>query len=105
MSNALLEYMAAGRPIVATAVGAAPDLIEDGVHGLLVPPGDAARLAEADRPLLREPELARRLGGGGAAARPRPLQPRGDGRALHGLLRAVWRRKDGSAAGPADGAA
>ena len=37
MSNALLEYMAAGRPIVATAVGAAPELIEDGVHGLLVP--------------------------------------------------------------------
>ena len=38
LSNALLEYMAAGRAIVATAVGAAPDLIADGVHGLLVPP-------------------------------------------------------------------
>ena len=62
MSNALLEYMAAGRPIVATAVGAAPELIEDGVHGLLVPPGDAARLAEAINRLLSEPRLARRLG-------------------------------------------
>jgi glycosyltransferase involved in cell wall biosynthesis len=62
MSNALLEYMAAGRPVVATAVGAAPELIEDGVHGLLVPPGDAGRLAAAVGRLLRDPDLARRLG-------------------------------------------
>ena len=62
MSNALLEYMAAGRAVVATAVGAAPDLIEDGVHGLLVPPGDAGRLAQAVDALLRRPDLARRLG-------------------------------------------
>jgi glycosyltransferase involved in cell wall biosynthesis len=62
MSNALLEYMAAGRPIVATAVGAAPDLIEDGVHGLLTRAGDAEQLAEALGRLLRRPELARRLG-------------------------------------------
>jgi glycosyltransferase involved in cell wall biosynthesis len=62
MSNALLEYMAAGRAVVATAVGAAPDLIEDGVHGLLVPPGNAVRLAEAIDRLLRQPELARRMG-------------------------------------------
>jgi glycosyltransferase involved in cell wall biosynthesis len=68
MPNALLEYMAAGRPIVATAVGATPEMLEDGEHGLLVPPGDAARLAGAIGRLLREPELARRLG---AAARRR----------------------------------
>src|SRR5581483_3720513 len=52
MSNAILEYMAAGRAIIATAVGATPDLIEDGIHGLLVPPNDADRLAEAIRRLL-----------------------------------------------------
>ncbi len=68
MSNALLEYMAAGRPIVATAVGATPELIEDGEHGLLVPPGNAQKLAKAIDRLLCEPELARRLG---AAARRR----------------------------------
>jgi glycosyltransferase involved in cell wall biosynthesis len=62
MSNALLEYMAAGRAVVATAVGAAPDLIENGVHGLLVPPGDAAALAGAIDRLLRDPALAARLG-------------------------------------------
>jgi glycosyltransferase involved in cell wall biosynthesis len=62
MSNALLEYMAAGRAVVATAVGAAPDLVEDGSSGLLVPPGDAGRLAAAVGRLLRDPALARRLG-------------------------------------------
>ncbi len=62
MSNALLEYMAAGRAIVATRVGAAPELIADGVHGLLVPPGDAGKLAEAIARLLADRELAQRLG-------------------------------------------
>jgi glycosyltransferase involved in cell wall biosynthesis len=71
MSNALLEYMAAGRAVVATAVGAAPELIADGRHGLLVPPGDAAALAEAIARLLREPELAVQLG---QAARRRARQ-------------------------------
>lgn len=71
MSNALLEYMAAGRAIVATRVGAAADLIADGVHGLLTPPGDAARLAEAIRRLLDNRALAQRLG---AAARRRALE-------------------------------
>jgi glycosyltransferase involved in cell wall biosynthesis len=62
MSNAVLEYMAAGRAIVATAVGATPELIQDGVHGLLVPPGDALSLARAIGRLLDNPALARRLG-------------------------------------------
>jgi glycosyltransferase involved in cell wall biosynthesis len=68
MSNALLEYMAAGKPIVATAVGANGYLVRHNVHGLLVPPGDAGRLAGAIRRLLEDPSLARRLG---AAARAR----------------------------------
>jgi glycosyltransferase involved in cell wall biosynthesis len=66
MSNALLEYMAAGRPIVATAVGANTRLIEDGISGLLVPPGDVGALGAAIDRLLAEPGLAARLG---AAAR------------------------------------
>lgn len=71
MSNALLEYMAAGRAIVATRVGAAPDLIEDRVHGLLVLPGDAGRLAEAMGRLLDDRALAQRMG---AAARRRAIE-------------------------------
>jgi glycosyltransferase involved in cell wall biosynthesis len=71
MSNALLEYMAAGRPVVATAVGATPDVVVDGEHGLLVPPGDEAALAAALARLLGEPGLAGRLA---AAARRRACE-------------------------------
>jgi glycosyltransferase involved in cell wall biosynthesis len=62
MSNSLLEYMAAGLPIVATAVGGNRELIRDGREGLLVPPRDEARLAESVGRLLDDWELARRLG-------------------------------------------
>jgi glycosyltransferase involved in cell wall biosynthesis len=60
---ALLEYMAAGAPIVATDVGGIPELIEDGVHGLLVPPQDPGQLATAIERLIHDRALAARLGG------------------------------------------
>jgi glycosyltransferase involved in cell wall biosynthesis len=66
MSNALLEYMAAGKAIIATDVGAAGRLIQHGEHGLLIPSGNAPALAAAMRRLLDDDLLAARLG---AAAR------------------------------------
>ncbi len=62
MSNALLEYMAAGRAIVATAVGNNAAMIEDGVTGLLVTPNDPVALAAAIDRLLVDPWMARCLG-------------------------------------------
>jgi glycosyltransferase involved in cell wall biosynthesis len=62
MSNALLEYMAAGRPIVATAVGGNVELIRDGLNGLLVPPDNPEQLAKAIDRLLRDPVLATQMG-------------------------------------------
>jgi len=59
---AVMEYMAGAAPIVATAVGGVPELIEDGVHGLLVPQHDPDALAAAIRRLLVDRTLARRLG-------------------------------------------
>jgi glycosyltransferase involved in cell wall biosynthesis len=70
MSNALLEYMAAARPIVATSVGAAPQMLTSGVHGLLVPPNDPLSLAQALEQLLSQPLEARRIG---LAARQRAI--------------------------------
>jgi glycosyltransferase involved in cell wall biosynthesis len=57
----ILEAMAAGKPIVATAVGGSDEAIVDGVTGLLVPPADPVSLAAAIRRLLSDRELASRL--------------------------------------------
>lgn len=59
---AMLEYMAAGVPIVATRVGGVPELIADGVHGLLVIPDDPGALAAGIERLLDDHALAQRLG-------------------------------------------
>jgi glycosyltransferase involved in cell wall biosynthesis len=65
---ALLEAMAYGMAVVATNVGGIPEVVEDGVEGLLVPPEDPAALAEALSRLAADPELRARLA---AAARAR----------------------------------
>jgi glycosyltransferase involved in cell wall biosynthesis len=56
------EAMAYGRPVVATAVGGLADAVEDGVTGIVVPPGDPAALRAAIERLLGDPELRRRRG-------------------------------------------
>jgi len=68
LPNVLLESMAARTPVVATDVGGTPEVVEEGVTGLMVPPGNAAQLAEAICRLLAEPE---KLSVMGTAARER----------------------------------
>jgi glycosyltransferase involved in cell wall biosynthesis len=60
-----LEAMAAGVPVVASAVGGIPDQIRHDKEGLLVPPGDTGALGDALLDLLRDPARARRLGEAG----------------------------------------
>jgi glycosyltransferase involved in cell wall biosynthesis len=60
-SMTLLEAAFHGKPIVCTRVGGSPELIANGINGLLVPPDDAAALGEAMLALLRDPDLAHRL--------------------------------------------
>jgi glycosyltransferase involved in cell wall biosynthesis len=62
LSNALLEAMACGLPTVATTVGGAPEAVEHGVNGLLVPADDDAALADALLQLIRDSGGARQLG-------------------------------------------
>ncbi len=58
----VLEAMAAGRPVVAAASGGILDMVVDGVTGLLVPPGDAAALAQAIVSVLGDPDSAHDFG-------------------------------------------
>lgn len=56
----LLEYAAAGVPVVATRAGGVPDVIQDGVNGFLVPPENAQALADRTIQLLKDPALGTR---------------------------------------------
>jgi glycosyltransferase involved in cell wall biosynthesis len=67
MPVSVLEAAAFGLPVVATAVGGIPYLLEDGVTGLLVADGDARAMAGASRRLLDERGLAARLSANGRA--------------------------------------
>lgn len=61
-SSVLLQALSRGRPVIASAVGGAPDVIENGVTGRLVPPGDARALADALEGFHRRADTAMRMG-------------------------------------------
>jgi glycosyltransferase involved in cell wall biosynthesis len=67
LGTSLLDAMACARPIVATHAGGIPEIVEDGVNGLLVPPRDHAAMAAAIVRLLRDAALRRRMGEAGLA--------------------------------------
>jgi glycosyltransferase involved in cell wall biosynthesis len=86
--NVLVEAMAAGTPVVATAVSGIPELVTDRVNGLLIDPDKPAQLADALIQLHEDPDLARRLS---AAART-TVDERFDGDRLAGELVALFER-------------
>jgi glycosyltransferase involved in cell wall biosynthesis len=73
-------------PVVSTPVGGVPELLEDGVSGVLVPPGDPSALAAALAELIADPARRRRIG---EAAR-RRIEERFDARRTAGRFRDVF---------------
>jgi glycosyltransferase involved in cell wall biosynthesis len=59
---AILEAMASGKPVISTKVGGIPDIISDGVNGILVEPNNVPALESALRILLSKEKLATRMG-------------------------------------------
>ena len=59
--HAVVEALAVGTPVIATAVGGVPEVVRDGENGLLVPPGDPDALAAAIRRFFADGDLRRRL--------------------------------------------
>lgn len=68
LGGTVLEALSTGRPVVATRVGGLPEIIQDGVTGLLVPPGSPPAIAAAVGRLLDDRALRERLGRAGSAA-------------------------------------
>ena len=85
LPRALLEAAACGRPLVVTDVPGNRDFVRDGVEGLLVPPDDPARLAEALARLASDADLRRRMG---MAARRRVLSGYTESHVKHSVLEA-----------------
>ena len=88
MGRVLLEAMAMEKPVVGTRVGGIPDLIEDGVNGFLVEPGNEIQLTEAILRILTEKELAKRLGANGR----RKIQSRYSAAYMVQAIEAVYHR-------------
>ncbi len=80
-----LEAMAAGLPVVACRAAAIPEVVEDGVAGVLVPPRDPPALAAAIRELLASPERRREMGEAGRRAVTRFTPDRVAGRLLEAV--------------------
>ncbi|MEM9291347.1 MAG: glycosyltransferase [Acidobacteriota bacterium] len=96
--NSILEAMAAGRPVVATAVGGVPELVEDGVSGYLVPPGDHQALARRVEDLLLHPRRAEAFGAAGQRRARQELSPSAGAQRLATLYRQAL--GSGRGAGP-----
>jgi len=62
MGRALVEAMAMAKPVIATRTGGIPDLVQEGVNGILVPPGDESSLADAMLTLAERPWRMQRMG-------------------------------------------
>ncbi|HEU0180150.1 MAG TPA: glycosyltransferase [Blastocatellia bacterium] len=84
LPNAVMEAMAAGAPVVATAVGGTAELVIDGATGFLVPPADAEALARRIIDALRNPERSARMA---AQGRQRALSQFGMGRMVESVER------------------
>lgn len=103
-----MEAMAAGRPVVASRVGAVPEVVEDGVTGLLVDPGDEPGLAAALGRLVADPERREALGTAGRRVAGERFDVAAMAEALDEIYRAAAGEsgppvtaRPGSASGPA----
>jgi glycosyltransferase involved in cell wall biosynthesis len=65
ISLTILEAMAAGKPVIATSVGGNPEIVRDGVNGVMVPPADPHSLARAIQELCADPDRAKVFGDAG----------------------------------------
>jgi glycosyltransferase involved in cell wall biosynthesis len=101
----LMEAMATGLPVVASRLSGIPELVTDGVDGLLVAPGDAAALADALARLAADPRLRARLGTAGRERVMRDFDVDHNAASLAARIRASLAGRTRTAAAPTDASA
>jgi glycosyltransferase involved in cell wall biosynthesis len=89
LPTVLLEAMQAGRPVVASAIGGALEIVVDGFTGRLVPPGEASAMATGILECLQDPARAREWGGNGRARLERMFSLHGQVTQTEALYRSV----------------
>lgn len=92
----LMEAMAAGVPVVATQIAGVPELVEDGVSGFLVPPGESHQLAEKAGMLLDDADLRNRFGAAGRAKVEREFDIATEADRLCRIMTAALEPREGS---------
>lgn len=94
---AVLEMMARGKPVIAPRVGGGiPEMIEDGVTGILVRPGDENQLGAAIRAWLHEPGRARLMGAKDREKAAKHFTPEGQAQNLHAVLEKGFQTCEGA---------
>ena len=101
LPNVVVEALSQGLPVVATRAGAIPELVADGIHGRLVPPGDAVAFGAAIEELARDPDARHRMGAAGIQRVAAGWDLETGAERLHALLRATLPAAAGVAAGAA----
>ncbi|MBV9181330.1 MAG: glycosyltransferase [Acidobacteria bacterium] len=102
LPNAVLEYLASGLPVVASALGGNLEVIEDGVTGVLIPPEDPARLADALTRLMEDEPLALKLAAAGRDHVSKNFSFERLGGEIDKLYSRLLQAKDRSELGPKD---
>lgn len=99
-SRTLFDYLAAGRPVVASRVGCVDEIVRHEKEGLLVPPGDEEALSAAVERLISNPDLARSMGRSARARAEREFDQGVAARRMAEIYREVIRSKGRASASP-----